>query len=122
MSISELKYETNTAKAILAAAALFKHPHQVVWEYVTNEIQYREKSIRPKIYVMLEKDKIIISGNGSGMNSEDLKNFFKLHGENIERKKGNPGRGKHGTGKSAAYGIANSLEISTIKNKKKNCN
>ena len=40
MSISELKYETNTAKAILAAAALFKHPHQVVWEYVTNEIQY----------------------------------------------------------------------------------
>ena len=33
-------------------------------------------------------------------------------------KAGNPGRGKHGTGKSAAFAIANSFFISTIKDKK----
>ena len=86
MSLSELKYKTNTARAILGAAGLFKYAHQVVWEYVSNELQYRDKSIKAKIFVKLEKDKMQISGNGSGMNYKDLENFFTLHGENLERK------------------------------------
>ena len=39
MSISEIKATSNTARAYFAAANLFKHPHTVIWEYVTNEIQ-----------------------------------------------------------------------------------
>ena len=118
MSINEIKYTTNTARAILGASALFKNPHTVIWEYVTNEIQYREKGTKPEVHVVLENDKIIIKGNGEGMNVDGLKNFFTLHGENQERKKGKPGRGKHGTGKAAAFAIANTFLISTIKNKK----
>lgn len=118
MSINEIKYTTNTARAILGASALFKNPHTVIWEYVTNEIQYREKGIKPEIHVIIEKDKIIIKGNGEGMDVEGLKNFFTLHGENQERKKGKPGRGKYGTGKAAAFAIANVFLISTVKNKK----
>ena len=38
-----------------------------------------------------------------------------MHGENLQRKKGKRTRGRFGTGKSAAFGIANTLEIDTIK-------
>ena len=118
MSINEFNYNVNTARAIFGASNLFKNPHTVVWEYITNEIQYRERNTKPIIYVILEKDKIIIKGNGEGMDISGLKNFFTLHGENLDRKSGNPGRGKHGTGKAAAFSIANTFLISTVKNKK----
>ena len=118
MLIDNLSYKTNTARAILSSANLFKYPQHVVWEYVTNEIQYRNQKIKPKVYVLVGKDKITIYGNGSGMDINDLKNFFTLHGENQDRKKGKPGRGKFGTGKAAAFAIANSFKISTVKDKK----
>ena len=118
MSVSNLEYTVDVAKAILGAGGLFKNSHTVVWEYVVNGIQYREKKTNPQIYVIFKKDKIIIKDNGLGMDLKGLKNFFTLHGENEDRKAGNPGRGKHGTGKSAAFAIANSFFISTIKDKK----
>jgi hypothetical protein len=40
-----------------------------------------------------------------------------MHGENLDRKQGRPGRGYFGTGKSAAFGIANTLSITTVNNK-----
>ena len=118
---TNLQFKTNTARAILGAADTFKHAHQVVWEYVVNEIQYRDKKVKPKINIIIEKKRIIISGNGSGMNMIDLQNFFTLHGENQDRKKGLPGRGRFGTGKTAVWSIANKLTIDTVKNKKKIC-
>jgi hypothetical protein len=113
-----LSFTVNTAKAILHAAQTFKHPQHVIWEYVVNEIQYRDKKIAPKILVRIEKDSIVISGNGNGMDKNDLKRFFTLHGENEERLKGNPGRGKFGTGKSAVFAIAKIFTITTCKNNK----
>jgi hypothetical protein len=50
---------------------------------------------------------------------DGLKNFFVMHGENIARRRGNPGRGRFGTGKSAAFGIANSLRITTVRDAKR---
>ena len=44
-----------------------------------------------------------------------LQNFFVMHGENLDRKQGNPGRGLFGTGKSAAFGIADTLRITTVR-------
>lgn len=114
-----IDFKTNTARSILAAANTFKFPHQVIWEYVVNEIQYRDLKINPKIYVSLNNnEEIVISGNGKGMNENDLKNFFTMHAENQERNKGNPGRGKFGTGKSAAYAIGETLTIETVRDKK----
>ena len=60
-------------KTYFAAANLFKHPHTVIWEYVTNEIQYREKGTKPEVHVIIEEDKIIIKGNGEGMDMLGLK-------------------------------------------------
>jgi hypothetical protein len=39
-----------------------------------------------------------------------------MHGENVDRRAGRPGRGFFGTGKSAAFGIANCLEVTTVRN------
>ena len=105
MSQNNLFFKSNTARSILRAAKLFKHTHLVVWEYVTNEIDYRDKNVKPKVNVNFEKDKITISGNGSGMDISGLNNFFTMHGENQERKKGIKIRGLNGTGKSAAFAI-----------------
>ena len=58
-----------------------------------------EKKTNPQIYVIFENNKIIIKDNvRNGL--KRVKIFFTLHGENEERKAGNPGRIKHGTGKS----------------------
>lgn len=118
MSQNNLFFKSNTARSILGAAKLFKHTHLVVWEYVTNEIDYRDKNVKPKVNVNFEKDKITISGNGSGMDISGLNNFFTMHGENQERKKGIKIRGLNGTGKSAAFAIGERFKISTIRNKK----
>lgn len=42
-----------------------------------------------------------------------LSSFFQMHGENILRKQGKRVRGRFGTGKCAAFGLANSLCIDT---------
>jgi len=117
--LDNLTFKANVARTIFGAANTFKHAHQVVWEYVSNELQYRDKKIKPKVYVSLSNEKITISGNGSGMNLDDLQNFFTMHAENKERKKGLPGRGLHGTGKTAAFNLANVFIIETVKNHKK---
>jgi hypothetical protein len=113
-----LKIKTNVARAFLAAAQTFKQVHNVIWEYVANELQYRDPKVPAKIFVVIEKDKISIAGNGSGMDENDLEHFFTLHGENRERARGSGGRGKFGTGKSSAFAIANSLNITSCKNNK----
>ena len=121
MSQDNLYFKTNTAKSILDGAHLFKHTHLVIWEYVTNEIDSLiDSSIKrkPIIHVNFDKDKITISGNGTGMDHEALQSFFTMHGENQARKKGRRVRGKNGTGKSAAFAIANKFDMSTTKNKK----
>ena len=47
------------------------------------------------------------------MTHEDLGQFFTMHGENIDRLRGRPGRGKFGTGKAAAFGIGQTLVLDT---------
>jgi hypothetical protein len=46
--------------------------------------------------------------------------FLWLHAENIDRLRGRAGRGKFGTGKSAAFGIGVSLEIDTRRDNMRN--
>ena len=89
MSRDNLQFKSNTAKSILDGAHLFKHTHNVVWEYVSNELDSCvEIKRKPIIHVSFEKDKLTISGNGAGMDKDGLQNFFTMHGENRARKKG----------------------------------
>jgi hypothetical protein len=49
------------------------------------------------------------------MGEKDLQHFFTMHGENLDRLSGRPGRGKFGTGKSAAFGIAKTMRVDTVR-------
>ena len=119
MSVDQLKVTSHVGRDLLQSAALFKHEHSVVWEYVANGLEYIEPGVNPtvKVTVDTKNHKIRISDNGRGMTFSDLHRFFQMHGENIDRKKGAAGRGLFGTGKSAAFGIGNVLRVTTVRNR-----
>jgi hypothetical protein len=112
-----IEVSSHVGRDILQASQLFKTVEAAVWEYVVNSLQYVEVGIRPEVMVELNdrKHQIIIADNGRGMDVNDLQHFFTMHAENVERRKGTPGRGKFGTGKSAAFGIGNALVVDTVK-------
>src|SRR5438105_3745248 len=112
---SMLKVTSHVGRDLIQSAASFKTDYAVVWEYVVNSLQYMDEGVLPKVQVQIHprSKQIEISDNGRGMTAADLERFFKMHGENLERLRGRPGRGKFGTGKSAAFGIGRWLEVDT---------
>lgn len=118
---SNLVVKSHVGRDILQSAQLFKTPEAAVWEYVVNSLQYVKPNVVPHVRVTVDVPgkKITIEDNGFGMDREDLQHFFTMHGENQQRRVGVPGRGKFGTGKSAAYGIGSSLMVSTTKDGKR---
>jgi hypothetical protein len=112
---------SHVPRDLLQNAALFKTDKLVVWEYVSNGLEYVDEGVNPIVRVTLDakKKRIIVDDNGRGMDWEGLQNFFIMHGENIDRKQGKPGRGRFGTGKSAALGIGDILRITTIRKGKR---
>lgn len=110
-----LKVTSHVGRDLLAAAASFKTEAAAIWEYVVNSLQYVDEGVLPKIQVIVKpRAKIVeIRDNGRGMVAADLNRFFTMHGENIDRLRGKPGRGKFGTGKSAAFGIGKILRLDT---------
>lgn len=122
MAQSDLRVTSHVGRDLLASAGPFRTEASVVWEYVVNSLQYVERGVSPIVDVQIRPRRraIAISDNGKGMTRETLNHFFKMHGENLERQAGRPGRGKFGTGKSAAFGIANALRVDTVRDGKRN--
>src|SRR6266705_2449812 len=116
-SNEKLVVKTHVARDLLQNAALFKTDKLVVWEYVSNGLQYVDHSTNPTVSVKLESKnrRITIMDNGRGMDWDGLQNFFVMHGENVDRKGGRPGRGRFGTGKSAGFGIGDGLRGTTVR-------
>jgi hypothetical protein len=119
---SDLKVVSHVARDLLHSAAHFRSEAAVVWEYVVNSLQYLDEGVTPNVEVDIDsrQRQIRITDNGRGMTASDLRVFFTMHGENLDRKRGRPGRGKFGTGKSAAFGIANALRVETVRGGKRN--
>ena len=115
---TDIKVTSHVGRDLLASASVFKTEESVVWEYVVNSLQYVDRGVSPIVDVQVHPRArtITITDNGQGMSEDDLRHFFTMHGENRERRLGRPGRGKFGTGKSAAFGIAKSLQIETTYN------
>jgi len=111
----ELSVTSHVGRDLLQSSALFRHEHSVVWEYVSNGLEYVTPGTQALVTVKIDQAEIVIQDHGRGMRFADLARFFQMHGENIDRKAGRAGRGFFGTGKSAAFGIANCLEVSTTK-------
>src|SRR5262249_32572634 len=118
----QLKVTSHVGRDLLASTASFKSEAAVVWEYVVNSLQYVDPGVSPRVQVKIRSGRqgLSISDNGRGMSANDLQHFFRMHGENLDRLAGRSGRGKLGTGKSAAFGIANTLRVDTIRQGKRN--
>lgn len=116
-----LVVRTDVARDLDQSAAFFKNERLVVWEYVSNGLDYVDRGTSPVVRVRLDSKakRITIEDNGRGMDWQGLENFFVMHGENIDRKAGRPGRGRFGTGKSAAFGIGDALRLTTVHNSKR---
>ncbi|WP_431277861.1 ATP-binding protein [Leifsonia poae] len=112
---------SHVGRDILQSAQSFRTPEAAVWEYVVNALQYVDPGVVPVVNVTIDQKAkaITIEDNGAGMTRDDLSHYFTMHGENKARRKGVPGRGKFGTGKSAAFGIGSSLTLTTVRNKKR---
>jgi hypothetical protein len=121
MTTAEIHVRSHVSRDLLQAAAMFKNERLAVWEYVANGLQYVAPGVSPVVRVRLDSKgkKITISDNGRGMDWEGLRNFFVMHGENVDRKHGKGGRGRFGTGKSAAFGVADTLRLTTVSAGKK---
>ena len=111
---------SHVSRDFLQNAVYFSTLSKVVWEYVSNSLDNPKENVVMDVVVDISKEKIIINDNGIGMSRENLKNFFTMHGVNIQRKSGKRVRGRFGTGKCAAFGIADCLTIDTVKNGNRN--
>lgn len=111
--------QSHVARDFLQNAAYFSSVPKVVWEYVSNSLDNAEEGRAIEVVVELSEQGLRIADNGSGMSRVELQNFFMMHGQNLQRARGKRVRGQFGTGKSAAFGIANSLQLDTVQNGKR---
>lgn len=118
----KLVVRTHVGRDLLQTSQLFRTLEAAAWEYVANSLEYVAAGVQPKVTVELDirNKTVTISDNGRGMDASGLQQFFTMHGENQDRKSGKRGRGKFGTGKSAAFGIARNLRVSTVKDGRRN--
>src|SRR5688572_6933687 len=118
MPTQTLKVTTDVRRDLLASAAMFKNEAAVVWEYVVNSLQYVDRRTAPRVQVTVKPRmrEIEVSDNGRGMSADELQHYFRMHGENVDRLRGRMGRGKFGTGKSAAFGVGKRFRVDTRKN------
>ena len=109
-----IEVTSHVARDFLQNAAYFNTMPKVVWEYVANSLDAAKDGIIVVIAIEITNHEVRISDNSCGMSREELGKFFQMHGENILRKQGKKVRGRFGTGKCAAFGLANSFRIDTI--------
>lgn len=115
-----LHVTSHVARDLLQNAAYFNSVPKAVAEYVSNTIDNAPPRQAVHCIVKISRDEIRITDDASGMSYTELFNFFQMHGINVQRTLGRAVRGKFGTGKSAAFGIANTLQIETVKEGKRN--
>lgn len=103
---------SHVSRDFLQNSAYFNTLPKVVWEYVSNSLDAgMENGL--VVAIDISSNEVTISDNGRGMSRNELHNFFQMHGVNQQRKHGKSVRGRFGTGKSAAFGLANYLRIDT---------
>ncbi len=111
-----IQVTSHIARDFLQNSAYFNTVPKVVWEYISNSVDNPKQGKTVNVDVKITKDRIVVADNGSGMSRIGLQNFFTMHGENIRRRRGESVRGRYGTGKCAAFGIANVLRVETSQN------
>ena len=110
-----IEVTSHVARDFLQNSAYFNTMPKIIWEYVSNSLDNAKEGIPAVVAVEITSNYARISDNGLGMSRDELSNFFRMHGENLQRKRGRKSRGRFGTGKSVAFGLADLLRIDTTK-------
>lgn len=113
---NQIVVQSHVSRDFLQNADYFSTMPKVVWEYVSNALDNAAEGRAAVVDVKVTPEGLTVSDNGSGMDRADLLKFFQMHGLNTQRQRGRVVRGRFGTGKSAAFGIARTLRIETRKN------
>ncbi len=111
---------SHVGRDLLQNGAYFNSAPKVVMEYVSNSIDNAPDGQVVRVDVEINNSQISIADNASGMRQADLMHFFTMHGVNRQRKRGRKVRGRFGTGKSAAFGIADGLRVETVRDGRHN--
>jgi len=111
---NSIEVTSHVSRDFLQNAAYFSTMPKLVWEYVANSLDAAKEGTVATVVVEITSHGITISDNGQGMSRAELRTFFQMHGENIQRLRGRRVRGRFGTGKCAAFGLANCLRIDTV--------
>ncbi|MYD11844.1 MAG: hypothetical protein F4X02_17585 [Chloroflexi bacterium] len=109
-----IEVTSHVSRDLLQSSAYFNTFGKVVWEYVSNSLDAAKDHEPVLVDVEVTDKQLRISDNGRGMSRTELMTFFQMHGENIQRRRGKRVRGRFGTGKSAAFGLASALTIDTV--------
>ena len=112
-----IQVTTHVGRDFIQNTAYFNTIPKVVWEYVSNSIDNPKPGQPVHVEVRISKDRISIADNSCGMSREGLRNYFQMHSVNLRRIAGQNVRGRYGTGKCAAFGIAGKLRIETVLSK-----
>ncbi len=115
-SAQKIAVTSHVSRDLLQSAAVFNSASKIVWEYVSNSLDAARDNQLVNVVVTVKSDSIIIADDGRGMSRSELVDFFKMHGVNTQRRRGKRVRGRFGTGKSAAFGLANNLVVDTVQN------
>ncbi len=110
-----LTVTSHVGNDVLQNAAYFNSVPKIVNEYVSNSIDNAPDGTTVSCSATIGRGRITIKDDAVGMSYGDLANFFCMHADNILRKRGRKVRGRFGTGKSAAFGLANVLRVHTVK-------
>lgn len=112
--------QSHVSRDFLQSSAYFNSVPKVVWEYVSNSLDNPKGNQPVHCRVHVGGNRIVIQDDARGMSRDDLARFFTMHGENVQRAAGKVVRGRFGTGKSAAFGLASTLRVTSIKDGKRN--
>lgn len=115
-SVREIEVTSHVSRDLLQNSAYFNTFGKIVWEYVSNSLDAANDHGAVSVKVDVTDTHLRIEDNGRGMSRSELNTFFQMHGENIQRRRGKRVRGRFGTGKSAAFGLARTLSIDTVQN------
>ena len=86
---------THAGRSLLQEAARFSNEGKAVGEYVKNSWQYTDHDPTVEIFIDQNNKSIRIKDNSNGMDAKDInERFLVLHQENLERAKGEIGRGE----------------------------
>jgi peroxiredoxin len=109
------RMKSEIARDILKRCNEFPSNVDAAHEYYANAYESYDADGRPMVIISIEKDKIVVTDYGCGMDAETFERYWCMHAETKRRPNGLNRRGYNGTGKIAGLRFAERIHVSTVR-------